>query len=89
MHPEEGLDGDGLLNHLIAQIILSSLHMHRVIHSLQLLGWYVFVQGHAPPPSTLYSSLISLVMASLLDRLATTSPWMGVWGSSLCEVRLG
>ena len=61
--------------------------MHRVIHSLQLLGWYVFVQGHAPPPSTLSSSLISLVMASLLDRLAT-SPWVG-GVSSLCEVRLG
>ena len=38
VQPEEGLDGDGLLGHLLIFLVLLSF-LHKVIHPLKLLGW--------------------------------------------------
>ena len=47
VQPEEGLDGDGLLGHLLIALLILGF-LHKVIHPLHLLGWYELVQGHAP-----------------------------------------
>ena len=36
MPPEEGLDGDGLLGHLLIALVILGF-LHKVIHPLQLL----------------------------------------------------